>query len=160
MNKEEMIKIENNINENFFCDRCNYSTTIKSSWVVHCKTKKHQYNITHNELYKPVEYYCECCDVKVNHMNNWVKHINSSKHLRLGQPKRIECTICERKFINHITQKHHMLSTHSTKEERSKEKYYCESCDYVFISKLYMDKHIEGKLHKFKFKSLELLANK
>ena len=39
-------------------------------------------------------------------------------------------------------------------------KFYCESCDYVFISKLYMDKHIEGKLHKFKVKSLELLANK
>ena len=50
-----------------------------------------------------------------------------------------------------------MLSSHSTREERAKEKYYCDPCDLVFISKLYMDKHIDGKFHKLKVKALETL---
>jgi hypothetical protein len=147
-------KLEKN-QENFICEKCNYETNIKSSWNTHLKSKKHQYNITNDTPQKPIEYYCECCDVHVNHINNWVKHINSSKHKREGKPKSIECVECKRKFINHITQRHHMLSTHSTKEERAKEKYYCDICDYVFISKLYMDKHIQGKIHLLKVKSLQ-----
>lgn len=156
---DKLIQVENqeDVQESFVCDKCTYFTNIKSSWLIHCKTKKHQYNITHDELYKRVEYYCECCEVKVNHINNWTRHVNSSKHKRAGQPKSIECSLCDRKFINHITQKHHMLSAHASKEERAKEKYYCNTCDYVFISKLYMDKHIEGKFHKSKVKSLELV---
>ena len=50
-----------------------------------------------------------------------------------------------------------MLSAHSTKEERSKEKYYCVICDYVFISKLYMDSHISGKFHNCRVKAFYVL---
>jgi predicted ribonuclease YlaK len=32
-----------------------------------------------------------------------------------------------------------------TLEEKMAHKYYCEICDTIFISKLYMDKHIEDK---------------
>jgi len=152
--------LPNTINEPkmFVCEKCNYSTDIKSSWNIHTKTKKHQYNITYEQTYQPKSniYYCECCDVKVNHITNWELHINSSKHKRNGKPKSIECVECNCKFINHITQRHHMLSAHSTKEERAKEKYYCETCDYVFISKLYFDKHNSGKIHLSKIKLLEL----
>ncbi len=91
------------------------------------------------------------------HITNWNTHLNSTKHKREGKPKSIECVLCERKFINHITQKHHMLTAHSTKEERANEKYYCTPCDLVFISKLYMEKHIAGKFHKLKVKALEFL---
>jgi hypothetical protein len=159
-NQEMNFEKNDDLHEKFFCDKCDYSTNLKSSWTIHCKTKKHQHNMTHEELYKRVEYYCECCDVKVNHMNNWEKHVNSLKHIRAGKPKSIECIECNRKFINHQTQKHHMLSAHSTKEERAKEKYYCETCDYVFISKLYWDKHNGGKIHQSKVKSLEQLIQK
>ncbi len=145
---------KDDLEEIFTCNKCNYSTNIKNSWIVHTNTKKHQFNMTHEESYKRVEYYCECCNVKINHMNNWIKHVNSLKHKRAGKPKSIECKICELKFINHQTQKHHILSKHSTKEERAKEKYYCEICDYVFISKLYSDKHIAGKIHQNKIKLL------
>ena len=89
------------------------------------------------------------------HLTNWNIHLNSAEHKRESKQKSIECIKCNRKFINHITQKHHMLTTHSSKEDRSKKKYYCETCDLVFISKLYMDKHIEGKFHKIKVKAME-----
>ena len=86
--------------------------------------------------------YCECCDYTATANAFWLKHLETQKHKRNGQPKPTSCTLCNRSFINHITQKHHMLSAHSTKEDRVKEKYYCDCCDVVFISKMYHDKHI------------------
>jgi hypothetical protein len=42
----------------------------------------------------------------------------------------------------------HNLSSHTTKEERSKQKYYCDICDNVFFCSAYYNKHINGKRHK------------
>ena len=44
---------------------------------------------------------------------------------------------------------------HATKEERSKHKYYCNICDYIFFSKLYLDKHTNGIVHKNLAKALD-----
>ena len=145
--------------EIFLCNKCNYSTNKPSLWIKHTSTKKHEKKIleTENTLPFKKEFYCECCKITVYHKTNWDIHINSYKHKREGKPKSVECTICNQKFINHITQKHHMLSAHSTKEERSKEKYYCDICDYVFISKLYMESHIAGKFHNCRVKAFGVL---
>ena len=40
------------------------------------------------------------------------------------------------------------MSQHSTRDERAKNKYYCNICDTVFFCKLYMDKHTNGIKHK------------
>lgn len=145
-----------NINT-FICEKCNYSTNIPSSWIIHTKTKKHLNKLSGKINNEKKEYHCECCNITVYHLTNWNIHLESQKHKREGKPKNIECTICNHKFINHITQKHHMLSAHSTKEERSKEKYYCDVCDLVFISKLYMDKHTSGKIHNNRILALNSL---
>ena len=161
MENPENEKKEINDLETFVCNKCNFSTNKPSLWIKHTSTKKHENKISEPENTAPVkkEFYCECCKIKVFHKTNWEIHINSNKHKREGKPKSIECTLCDKKFINHITQKHHMLSAHSTKEERSKEKYYCDICDYVFISKLYMDSHISGKFHNCRVKALAVLEN-
>jgi hypothetical protein len=49
----------------------------------------------------------------------------------------------------------HVLKIHGTIEERSKQKYYCNVCDYVFFSKLYLDKHTNGIVHKNLVKALD-----
>lgn len=49
-----------------------------------------------------------------------------------------------------------MLLAHASKEERAKEKYYCDTCDYVFISESYLDKHIKGKMYSTKINSLKI----
>lgn len=156
MDLDNTKKNKSKINDSdaFICIKCNFSSNHPSIWLAHSKTKKHQNNILDIEKPKQ-EFYCECCDIKFLHLSNWNMHINSEKHKRQGKPKSIECVECNRQFINHITQRHHMLSTHSTKEERAKQKYYCGTCDYVFISKLYMDKHIQGKFHISKVKAIE-----
>jgi len=92
--------------------------------------------------------YCQLCNYKTNRTTDWLRHIKSNRHLRQGTKKISKCEECDIVFASHCTLKHHILTTHSTKEERSKSKYYCETCDYVFISKLYYDKHMNGIKHK------------
>ena len=41
----------------------------------------------------------------------------------------------------------HVIANHSTKEERSKQKYYCSYCDGVFFSPLYLDNHNKSIVH-------------
>jgi len=48
----------------------------------------------------------------------------------------------------------HKLKIHASVEERAKMKYYCKECDVVFFSKLYLDKHTDGKIHKNLIKAL------
>ena len=48
-----------------------------------------------------------------------------------------------------------MVQIHGSIEERKKQKYYCEICDVVFISKLFMDKHNSGKKHNNMLKSIQ-----
>jgi len=95
--------------------------------------------------------YCNLCDYKTSKPSDWIKHVDSEKHKRGGKRKEIKCDKCYYiSSASHWLLKQHMLTQHSTKEERSKHKYYCSTCDYVFFSKLYLDKHINGKHHKIK----------
>jgi hypothetical protein len=108
-------------------------------------------NLKKNKLY------CEKCNFQSKNSDEWLKHIESGKHKRDGQKKPKTCEICNRTFSNHSTLKIHNLSTHSTKEERSKYKYYCDKCDYVFISELYYLQHCKGITHKNIIKVIESL---
>ena len=97
---------------------------------------------------KETNFYCELCDYKTVRTYDFVRHLKSKLHERGGVPKINECKTCNIIFSTHQSLKHHNLTTHATKEERSKSKYYCDTCDYVFISKLFYDKHINGTKHK------------
>jgi len=98
--------------------------------------------------------YCEKCRFNATRPSEWLIHIETSKHKRNGQAKNKICNICNIEFTTHWICKMHILKIHESKEERSKCKYYCNTCDYVFFSKLYLDKHINGKIHQNLFKAL------
>jgi hypothetical protein len=91
---------------------------------------------------------CDVCNYTTIKPSDWIKHINSAKHKRGGNKKSKKCEECELEFFSHWNLKHHILVTHSAKEERDKQKYYCKDCDQVFFCSQYMKKHIEGKRHK------------
>ena len=61
--------------------------------------------------------------------------------------KNVNCKNCDYIANNHWNLKMHYFSAHATKEERSKQKYYCEICDNVFFCEAYYKKHINGKRH-------------
>ena len=78
-------------------------------------------------------YNCELCDYHTNVKMNWALHELTEKHKRNGQKKPISCDKCNYVGLNHWNLKLHILTQHSTIEERKKAKYYCETCDQVFF---------------------------
>jgi hypothetical protein len=94
------------------------------------------------------KYNCEYCKFSCNTPSEWIKHIESKKHLRKGEKVIHICSVCDYKTNSMWNFKLHKLSQHSSKEERSKSKYYCNVCDLVFFSPLYMNKHMNGIRHK------------
>jgi hypothetical protein len=95
-------------------------------------------------------YYCYLCDYRTTKNTDWLKHLNTKKHQRNGKGKSTICNICNFSTSTHWNLKLHILSHHSTKEEREKHKYYCGICDLVFFCSTYMNKHTTGKIHKNK----------
>jgi len=94
------------------------------------------------------DFYCHLCEYKTSNCTNWLKHVKTQKHLRSGKPKISKCNMCNYESHSHWNVKLHVLSQHSTIEERMQQKYYCNTCDLVFFCSTYMNKHINGKIHK------------
>lgn len=101
--------------------------------------------------------YCECCKFQATRPSEWLIHIESNKHKRDGKPKTKICNICNKEFANHFIMKIHMLSTHASREEKLKHKYYCKVCDIIFLSELYYIQHNKGKKHNNMVKILNML---
>jgi hypothetical protein len=99
---------------------------------------------------------CIDCNYHTTKPSDWVKHVDSKKHERHGGKKESKCNKCDYKAFNHWNLKIHILSQHSTLEERIKSKYYCDSCDRVFFSQLYKDRHDNGKRHSLYVRAIEL----
>jgi uncharacterized C2H2 Zn-finger protein len=92
--------------------------------------------------------HCQLCNYNTDRNVDWLRHIKSKLHQRGGQQRIKKCDICNIEFSSNGTYKHHNLMNHSTTEERSKSKYYCDICDAVFIAKIYYDRHMNGIRHK------------
>ena len=79
-------------------------------------------------------FFCKSCNYGCNHNSVFVKHQKSDKHLRHGEKKIFKCDKCDYKTTtSHWNLKMHIMSKHSTIEERSKQKYYCNICDSIFL---------------------------
>lgn len=95
---------------------------------------------------KEYKYFCDLCNYGSKSNSDFLKHTKSKKHERGGLKPKF-CSICNHECFNHWNLKHHILTQHSTVEERKKQKYYCDICDTVFFCKLYMETHMKGKKH-------------
>jgi hypothetical protein len=108
-----------------------------------------------NNIKELKKFNCIECDYHTSKCSDWLKHIESKKHIRRGQKKTTQCKICEHDAYTHWNLKLHILSQHSTIEERQNSKFYCSTCDQIFFCKLYMDNHFNGIKHKNMVKSIE-----
>ena len=106
------------------------------------------------QIRKRFNHRCEKCNFNATRPAEWLIHIETKKHKRNGEPKSKICNICNKEFTSHWICKMHILKIHNTKEERSKCEYYCDTCDYIFFSKVYLDKHINGIVHMNLVKAL------
>lgn len=103
------------------------------------------------------KFYCDYCKFNTKKPSDWLRHVESQKHKNMGGKKKYICEKCEHESQSSWNLKLHKLTQHSTKEERSKQKYYCKDCDIVFFSPLYMNKHMKGKRHANYVKAVEEL---
>jgi hypothetical protein len=91
---------------------------------------------------------CDKCKYTTKSPSDWIKHIKCKKHQRNGEKLPIKCDKCDYTGITHWNLKMHLLSIHSTKEERIKCKYYCVECDRVFFCSTYFNSHNNSTKHK------------
>ena len=96
---------------------------------------------------KRFQHTCEKCNFTAHRPAEWLIHIETNKHKQDGKPKSRICELCNITFANHWIQKMHMLKLHASQEDRAKSQYYCQVCDLIFFSPLFLDKHINGKIH-------------
>ena len=80
-------------------------------------------------------------------MSEWKKHIETEKHKRNGTKKTTLCDVCDYVSNSHWNLMMHILTQHSTKEQRMNHKYYCKYCDQVFFCNKYLTEHNNGKKH-------------
>jgi len=91
---------------------------------------------------------CDICNYHSSKPYDWINHCNTAKHKNKGAKKPRNCTLCDYSGLTHWNLKMHLLSVHSTKEEREQSKYYCKDCEQVFFCSAYMKSHNNGIHHK------------
>ena len=104
---------------------------------------------------------CEKCNVSFNYKSKYEEHLISKKHK--GEPRKersdklygSNCKNCMYSTENTTNMKVHILTKHSTPEERKKQfRYYCEKCDFGTFLEILFTRHSETKKHTEK--SLEV----
>jgi hypothetical protein len=94
------------------------------------------------------KFQCQYCNYKCKFPSDWIKHEKTQRHIRGGQSKIHKCSLCDYVSKEKWNLDLHIKSQHSTKEERSKCKYYCDICDKVFFTTFLYNKHMNGVRHK------------
>lgn len=111
------------------------------------------------------KYNCETCKYSCQYKSNWLTHIESNKHKNNGiiinkkwQNKFIgNCTLCEYKTTQEIAFKNHMLTKHSTNEEKKNNfKFYCTACNYGTFDTALWKTHCNTKKHKYSSSLIEI----
>ena len=100
---------------------------------------------------------CVCCNYNTTKPSDWLKHIETAKHKRKGQKKITICPDCNEQYTNSYVLKIHKLMVHAPLEEKLNHKYYCKTCDIIFLSELYYLQHNKGKKHTNMIKAIESL---
>ena len=77
----------------YHCEKCDYSTSKKSSWLKHLQTKKH------NDYIKATNDYICLCEKKFNHRQNYYRHKKTCKIFN-KQEQNDEWINMDKKWIN------------------------------------------------------------
>lgn len=105
------------------------------------------------------EFYCEACDYTCIYESHWKQHTESKKHKNNGVQTRSDkvlepkCKLCSFESNNLTNMTVHILTKHSTSEQRKKGfKYYCEKCDFGTFTQILFTRHQEAKKHIANYK--------
>ena len=87
-------------NANYFCEKCDYYTSRKSSYTSHLLTNKHIINenpVSDNAI--PIhKYYCKECDYRTCKTSSYKEHLTTAKHIRASKSAIILSNNCISSF--------------------------------------------------------------
>ena len=93
-------------------------------------------------------------EYKCSYLSEWNEHSTSKKHTGQKRKERSDkileeqCKFCQYKSNKTTNMKLHILTNHSTKEDRKKGmKYYCDKCDFGTNAEVLFNRHLETQKH-------------
>ena len=116
---------------NFYCEKCDYSTCRKSDFNSHLATLKHK-NAIISSLSQPEtlnKYYCEKCDYNTCKISNYNEHLLTKKHKNIKKPQpetlnsKYTCENCNKEHNNYSGLWRHKKKCFIKKEEISQPDY-------------------------------------
>jgi ribosomal protein L35 len=100
------------------------------------------------------KYNCEKCQYKCSYLSEWNEHLTAKKHTGEKRKERSDkileeqCKFCLYKSKKTTNMKLHILTNHSTKEERKNSmKFYCDKCDFGTNAEILFQRHLETQKH-------------
>jgi len=144
-------------NGTYMCNLCQYKTTLKANFQLHCKTDKHiqrlqlvnhikeggannDWRLKYLNVSNPVQVRCNCCDYYTNSIHKLQIHTGNPRHEASAQ------------LFCHLQQQDHMIGG-------KKEKYYsCVLCKFNSRTKLALMQHVHSvqHLHSEGLKQMEM----
>ena len=141
----------------YMCNLCQYKTTLKANFQLHCKTDKHiqrlqlvnhikeggannEWRLKYLNVSNPVQVRCNCCDYYTNSIHKLQIHTGNPRHEASAQ------------LFCHLQNQESLVAK---KEQRS---YYCSLCKFNSRSKLGLMQHVHSvqHLHSEGLKQLEM----
>lgn len=129
----------------YMCNLCQYKTTLKANFQLHCKTDKHiqrlqlvnhikeggannEWRLKYLNVSNPVQVRCNCCDYYTNSIHKLQIHTGNPRHEASAQ------------LFCHLQQQESILG----KKDKS---YYCSLCKFNARSKLGLMQHVHSMQH-------------
>lgn len=143
-------------NGTYMCNLCQYKTTLKANFQLHCKTDKHiqrlqlvnhikeggannEWRLKYLNVSNPVQVRCNACDYYTNSIHKLQIHTGNPRHEASAQ------------LFCHLQQQESRLS-------KSSKYYHCALCKYNARSKLGLMQHVHSvqHLHSESMKQMEM----
>lgn len=140
----------------YMCNLCQYKTTLKANFQLHCKTDKHiqrlqlvnhikeggannEWRLKYLNVSNPVQVRCNCCDYYTNSIHKLQIHTGNPRHEASAQ------------LFCHLQQQESVIG----KKDRA---YFCSLCKFNARSKLGLMQHVHSvqHLHSEGLKQLEM----
>ena len=107
---------DNKENNQYSCEKCHFSTYIKSNYTQHIKTKRH---MTKTE--EPRKYICELCSFVATDRSNYVRHLNTNKHKVLTcNTSKHECHVCGKGYSHRPSLSRHLKTCKPVADDHTK----------------------------------------
>ena len=111
----------------FSCENCNYLTDKKTNYINHLESKRHEKNVSPQQM-EDKQFYCEPCDFMCSKKSNYEKHLKTKKH-NFPNPNinningTFVCKKCSSEYKSRSGLWKHIQKFHNNEQENEKDEH-------------------------------------